>query len=97
MFDAIMDFATQLSLLYLLTTALVLTLLLSDAVRARRRHEALDRAEAERRRIEARRERRKIGDRPAIPARMLRPAATLAAVPIHRRPARRGFGRRLAA
>lgn len=98
MFYAVLEFTMQLSLLFLLSTAFILIHLLLSALRARRLHEEQDRLEAERRESEARRERRRLGDRPAIPARGLRPVASLAGVKMRRdlRPqAKPGFGRRV--
>lgn len=82
MFYTVLEFAMQLSLVFLLSTAFILIHLLLSAIRARRLHEQQDRLEAERLANEARRERRRLGDRPAIPARSLRPIASLASVRI---------------
>ena len=98
MFYAVLDFAMQLSLVFLLVTAFILIDLLLSAIRARRLHEEQDRLEAERRENELRRERRQLGDRPAIPARSLRPVASLADVAIGRNSRPQGkpvFGRRV--
>lgn len=98
MFYAILDFAMQLSMLYLMVAAFILTHLLLSAIRARRLHEEQDRLEAERRENEARRERRLLGDRPAIPARSLRPVASLTSVKIRHNiqpQAKPIFGRRV--
>lgn len=98
MFYAVLEFVTQLSLVFLLATAFILIQLLLSAIRARRLHEEQDRMEAERMANDARRERRKLGDRPAIPARSLRPVASLASVGIRRNDRPQGkpvFGRRV--
>lgn len=84
MFYAVLEFSMQLSLVFLLCTAFILIHLLLSAIRARRLHEEQDRLQAERLVNEARRERRRLGDRPAIPARSLRPVASLASVRIRR-------------
>jgi hypothetical protein len=89
MFNAVLQFI----LLFLLTTAFILIVMLLGAFRARRLQEERDHRDAERRRNEARRERRKLGERPAIPARVLQPPASLSGVPIYRKPARPLFGR----
>lgn len=98
MFYAVLEFAMQLSLVFLLATAFILIHLLLSAIRARRLHEEQDRLEAERLANEARRERRQLGDRPAIPARSLRPVASLASVRIRHNiqpEAKPVFGRRV--
>ena len=95
MFYAVLEFAMQLSILYLLVAMFILIDLLLWAVRARRFQEAKEWREAERLRNEERRERRKIGERPAIPSRAAQPLASLAAVTIRRGPVKTGFGRRV--
>lgn len=98
MFYAVLNFTAQLSLVYLLATAFILIHLLLSAMRARRLHEEQDAREAERLRNEARRRRRLLGERPAIPARSIRPAASLAGIQIRRNappPAAPVFGRRV--
>lgn len=94
MFYAVLEFAMQLSILYLLVAMFVLIDLLLWAVRARRFHEAKERREAERLRNGERRERRKIGERPAIPSRAAQPLASLTGVAIRRGQGKPVFGRR---
>ena len=95
MFYAVLGFAMQLSILYLLVAMFILIDLLLWAVRARRFHEARERREAERLHNEERRERRKIGERPAISSRAAQPAASLAGIAIHRGQGKVVFGRRV--
>ena len=91
MFYAVLGFAMQLSILYLLVTMFILIDLLLWAVRARRFREARERREAERFRYEERHERRKIGERPVIPSRAAQPLASLAGVMIRRAPGKNRF------
>lgn len=95
MFYVVLEFAMQLSILYLLVAMFILIDLLLWAVRSRRFHEARERREAERLRNEERRERRKLGERPAIPSRTAQPPASLAGVNIRRNLDKAGFGRRV--
>ena len=95
MFYAVLEFAMQLSILYLLVAMFILIDLLLWAVRARRFREARERRDAERLRNEERHERRKIGERPVIPSRAARPLASLAGIAIGRGPVKTGFGRRV--
>ena len=95
MFYAVLEFAMQLSILCLLVAMFILIDLLLWAVRARRFNEAKERREADRLRNEERRERRKIGERPAIPSRAGQPIASLAGVAIRRSPGKAVFGRRV--
>jgi hypothetical protein len=94
MFYAIVEFAMQLSMLYLLITMFILIDLLLRVIRVRRFTEARERMDALRLRNQERRERRKIGDRPAIPSRAMQPVASLAGVVIRRGQETPGFGRR---
>jgi hypothetical protein len=96
MFNAVVEFAMQLGILYLLVAMFILIDLLLWAVRARRFREAKERRRAERLRNEERRERRKIGERPAIPSRAIQPLANLAGIVIHSAPEKAVFGRRAA-
>jgi hypothetical protein len=103
MFNAVLEFAMQLSVLYPLVGMFILIDLLLWAIRTRRFNEARERREADRLRNEERRERRKLGERPVIPSRATqpvstrraaKPAASLAGVAIHRAREKPVFGRR---
>jgi hypothetical protein len=96
MFYAVLEFVMELSMLYLLITMFILIDLLLRAIRARRFNEARERMDAMRLRNQERRERRKIGDRPANPSRAMQPTASLADVVIRRGQKTPGFGRRAA-
>ena len=94
MLFSILAFLLQLSVLYLLVTMFILIDLLLWTVRARRFREARERRVAERRRGAERRERRRVGDRPSIPARVSQAPASLVELPIQRKEFIPGIRRR---
>ena len=95
-FYAVLGYLAQLSMLYLLVAMFILLDLLLLAVRSRRLREEKEQREADRRRSAERRERRRLGERPAIRARVPQPTASLAGIGIGRKQDRPGLRRKTA-
>lgn len=94
MFYMFLEFVMQLGMVSLLVASFIVLQVLLSGLRSRRQHEEQDRMAAERRDNEVRRERRKFGERKAVPGRAGKPIASLAGVQMRRSETKPAFGRK---